>query len=327
MSFIVQQNPSLAQALGTGFSQGLSGGFQQTFGQALAPKAGEESPFTKESQTQAAKRVSRYMENLSEGSQAAQNILDVTGDVRKAFESGNVGFGRFKNFSRAFLNSFGADLPDNADEATVTAAKATFLERAKPLFGRVTEGEVNILEETIPKKGDTKAAAEAKLAYWEKVSNAALDRQKIAELITEENGGIPPVNLEGQVNEIFGEIKKNLLAEAEKIGNSDFEEANNIPDGYVEVEVNGQTGFVDPDQIEVMKNLGLNPQIKNQEQMAEQVAAPNPAIPARRPLARGAQIVESPQTQSMELAQNLGLLPQFNRRANSEDELRRFFGL
>ncbi len=310
MAILVSGKPTfldqLGGGLGTGFASGVEGRIEQDKKKELLAAEGrekaallatqppKEDTFTTESQKLAAKNVASFVTKLNENADASERILQSSADIRKAFDTGNVGFLTPRNIGRSVFGALGFNVAENADEAAVTAAGIPFLEKAKELFGRVTEGEVLILKDAIPTINDTLEGARAKADIWEKAAALSVKKRDLAQEIITENNGIAPKNLESLVNSSIKEERDALLNKAQRIGKGDFSEdstSQNIPDGFIEITVDGQTGFVSPDQIEAMRSKGLNPQVANQEkqpqqaQQAQQIQQPQ-ARQAQQPQAR-----------------------------------------
>jgi len=297
------------------------------------------SPFEKKGQELAAQRVGDFVKAANEEGEAAQRILQSVSEVNKAFASGNVGFANPRNIARNIFSVFG-EVPPNADEATVEAAGIAFLERAKPLFGRVTEGEVLILKEAIPNLNDTVEGARAKAAVWEKAAKLGLQRQELVRQIINQNNGVPPIDIDQQVENALKSERDAIIQEADAIGKGDFNQAvPRLPEGHVRVRgPKGEAGSIPAEQAQRLIQQGVNLTIERPNQSAQtpqraRVAQPQQLMQAQ-PQAQGSPFERSfggfqPQPIQTELERLLTpqtSVPFINRPMTREEELQRIFG-
>jgi hypothetical protein len=312
MTVLVNAPGSFLESLGAGLGQGISKSLTDQIEERLKremlefqTKQQQEllrtkaqmqppslSPFEKKGQELAAQRVGDFVKAANEEGEAAQRILQSVSEVNKAFASGNVGFANPRNIARNIFSVFG-EIPPNADEATVEAAGISFLERAKPLFGRVTEGEVLILKEAIPNLNDTVEGARAKAAIWEKAAKLGLQRQELVKQIINQNNGIPPIDIDRQVENALMSQRTALIQEADAIGKGDFNQAvPSLPEGHVRVRgPKGEAGSIPAEQAQRLIQQGVNLTIEQPNQSAQtpqraRVAQPQQPMPVQ-PQAQG----------------------------------------
>lgn len=155
---------------------------------------------------------------------AKENLVNI--DVmEKLIKDGNVaGPLRNKLMKSLHLEGYRSD-----DTQLFEKLSTDFLRNAKAIFGpRLTQGEVNRYLQTVPTLAQSDGAKLKVMRFMRRFNQAAILRNEAKNEIIRANGGIPPYNLEEQIEEFIGPELDSLKQELiDSFGGGTFNELPN----------------------------------------------------------------------------------------------------